>query len=73
MLNTNLYYRPNKAYDNFTNKEDPAEQFAFMQSELEAASKCRKQPSPGCSPTVHIVAHIAPGGLFSELALRSVA
>ncbi|EYC21794.1 hypothetical protein Y032_0018g3534 [Ancylostoma ceylanicum] len=61
MLNTNLYYRPNKAYDNFTNKEDPADQFAFMQSELETASKCRKQPSPGCSQTVHIVAHIAPG------------
>ncbi|KIH56631.1 hypothetical protein ANCDUO_13187 [Ancylostoma duodenale] len=54
-------FRPNKAYANFTNKEDPAEQFAFMQSVLEAASKCRKQPSPGCSPTVHIVAHIAPG------------
>ncbi|KAK6753524.1 hypothetical protein RB195_012862 [Necator americanus] len=61
MLNTNLYYKPNKAYDNFTNKEDPADQFAFMETELKAASKCRKNPSPKCSSTVHIVAHIAPG------------
>ncbi|VDO60488.1 unnamed protein product, partial [Haemonchus placei] len=61
VLNTNLYYNANKAYFNFTNKDDPANQFAFMESELKAAQGCRKQASIGCKPTVHIVAHIAPG------------
>ncbi|CAJ0590385.1 unnamed protein product [Cylicocyclus nassatus] len=61
VLNTNLYYKPNKAYDNFTSKEDPADQFAFMETELLSAFKCRQSASPNCSRTVHIVAHIAPG------------
>nr|CDJ86142.1 Metallophosphoesterase domain containing protein [Haemonchus contortus] len=61
VLNTNLYYNANKAYVNFTNKDDPANQFTFMESELKAAQGCRKQGSAGCKPTVHIVAHIAPG------------
>ncbi|XGW04734.1 hypothetical protein V3C99_015701, partial [Haemonchus contortus] len=74
VLNTNLYYNANKAYVNFTNKDDPANQFAFMESELKAAQGCRKQGSAGCKPTVHIVAHIAPGGkqscLFSMLIIK---
>ncbi|VDM69212.1 unnamed protein product, partial [Strongylus vulgaris] len=52
---------PNQAYENFTNKDDPAGQFAFMESELKTASQCRKTPSSNCTHTVHIVAHIAPG------------
>ncbi|WKY13215.1 hypothetical protein Q1695_004206 [Nippostrongylus brasiliensis] len=61
VLNTNLYYSGNAAYFNFTNKDDPAGQFAFMESELKSAVNCRKAPNAGCSSTVHIVAHIPPG------------
>ncbi|KAK5975748.1 hypothetical protein GCK32_004080, partial [Trichostrongylus colubriformis] len=61
VLNTNLYYNANKAFYNFTDKEDPANQFAFMENELKAARSCRMQGSAECKPTVHIVAHIAPG------------
>lgn len=52
----------NSAFVNFTNKDDPAGQFAFMESEMKSAMLCRKNGTTYCSPTVHIVAHIAPGG-----------
>lgn len=61
VLNTNLYYNINSAFVNFTNKDDPAGQFAFMESEMKSAMLCRKNGTTYCSPTVHIVAHIAPG------------
>uniref|UniRef100_A0A0N5ASH1 Metallophos domain-containing protein n=1 Tax=Syphacia muris TaxID=451379 RepID=A0A0N5ASH1_9BILA len=53
VLNTNLYYQPNKAYDTFANKSDPAGQFKFMFDTLEDAK--------ASNSTVHVVAHIAPG------------
>ncbi|CAI4223429.1 unnamed protein product [Auanema sp. JU1783] len=62
VLNTNLYYNVNEAYANFTNPDDPAEMFAFMESELERATKCPNQINGGtCYSIVHIVAHIPPG------------
>ncbi|VDK27256.1 unnamed protein product [Anisakis simplex] len=53
-LNTNLYYRFNRAIPNFTNPDDPADQFQFMIDTLKDARA--KQLS------VHVIAHIAPGG-----------
>ncbi|PIC27211.1 hypothetical protein B9Z55_019537 [Caenorhabditis nigoni] len=61
VLNTNLYYSANKAYVNFTNKIDPADQFAFLETELENAEKCPNRISENCTSLVHIIAHIAPG------------
>jgi sphingomyelin phosphodiesterase acid-like 3 len=51
VLNTNLYYRFNGAV--MTDKEDPAQQFAFME---EVLGKAQSQQQ-----IVHVVAHIAPG------------
>lgn len=63
MLNTNLYYRFNKAHDQFKDKDDPAGQFKFMVDTLEAAKSAGR--------TVHVISHIAPGGIpttsFSEI------
>ncbi|EFP11024.1 hypothetical protein CRE_30703 [Caenorhabditis remanei] len=61
VLNTNLYYSANKAYVNFTNKADPADQFAFLETELAKAEKCPNRISDNCTSLVHIIAHIAPG------------
>ncbi|CAB3396898.1 unnamed protein product [Caenorhabditis bovis] len=61
VLNTNLYYNVNKAYANFTDKSDPAGQFAFLESELQNAENCRNRVLANCSSTVHIIAHIGPG------------
>ncbi|KAK6053616.1 hypothetical protein COOONC_08878 [Cooperia oncophora] len=36
VLNTNLYYNANKAYDNFTNKDDPAGQFCLYGERTES-------------------------------------
>lgn len=55
VLNTNLYYRFNAAYNSFSNKTDPAGQFQFMIDNLEDAKRNGVR--------VHVVAHIAPGGL----------
>ncbi|PAV86103.1 hypothetical protein WR25_24430 isoform A [Diploscapter pachys] len=57
-LNTNIYYVFDGAYDNFTDKNDPMGQFAFMEKELIAAQSCK---STNCTKTVNILAHIAPG------------
>ncbi|PAV56495.1 hypothetical protein WR25_00206 [Diploscapter pachys] len=57
-LNTNIYYVFDGAYDNFTDKDDPMGQFAFMEKELIAAQSCK---NTNCTQTVNILAHIAPG------------
>ncbi|KAI1697595.1 calcineurin-like phosphoesterase domain-containing protein [Ditylenchus destructor] len=49
MLNTNLYYTSNKF--NFSDKDDPAGQFKFMEDTLKEAK----------GKSVHIIAHIPPG------------
>lgn len=51
VLNTNYYYRSNNV--KFEHPSDPADQFAFMESELKKA-RSKQQP-------VHILAHISPG------------
>uniref|UniRef100_A0AC35FR23 Uncharacterized protein n=1 Tax=Panagrolaimus sp. PS1159 TaxID=55785 RepID=A0AC35FR23_9BILA len=51
MLNTNIYYRFNNA--NFTDANDPGQQFAYMEKILSKAE--------GKGEMVHIVAHIPPG------------
>ncbi|CAD6195385.1 unnamed protein product [Caenorhabditis auriculariae] len=61
VLNTNLYYNANKAYGNFTDKTDPAGQFAFMEAELQAAEQCPNRVTDNCTSQVHIIAHIGPG------------
>ncbi|CAI2354465.1 unnamed protein product [Caenorhabditis sp. 36 PRJEB53466] len=61
VLNTNLYYNANKAYVNFTNKVDPADQFAFLENELINAERCPNRIAENCTSIVHIVAHIGPG------------
>ncbi|MFH4973541.1 hypothetical protein AB6A40_000250 [Gnathostoma spinigerum] len=53
VLNTNLYYKPNKAIPEFINPDDPADQFAFMENILTTAESDGR--------TVHVIAHIAPG------------
>ncbi|KAH7726216.1 Metallophosphoesterase domain containing protein [Aphelenchoides avenae] len=53
MLNTNLYYRFNKAQAQFADKTDPAGQFKFMIDTLEEAKLAGRH--------VHVVSHIAPG------------
>ena len=58
-LNTNLYYRFNKAIPSFHDKDDPAQQFKFMRDNLQQAKDSGE--------FVHIVAHIAPGGNYSHL------
>uniref|UniRef100_A0A914C9U7 Uncharacterized protein n=1 Tax=Acrobeloides nanus TaxID=290746 RepID=A0A914C9U7_9BILA len=50
-LNTNIYYNKNKA--TFTNSNDPADQFQFLEDSLEEA---RNE-----SQIIHIVSHIPPG------------
>ncbi|KHN79430.1 Acid sphingomyelinase-like phosphodiesterase 3b [Toxocara canis] len=52
-LNTNLYYKFNKAIPTFVNPNDPADQFKFMTDTLNAAEAQHQ--------TVHVIAHIAPG------------
>ncbi|VDK54686.1 unnamed protein product [Anisakis simplex] len=52
-LNTNLYYRLNRAIPRFKNPDDPADQFQFMIDTLNDARA--KQLF------VHVIAHIAPG------------
>nr|pir hypothetical protein ZK856.3 - Caenorhabditis elegans [Caenorhabditis elegans] len=54
-------FSANKAYVNFTNKVDPADQFAFLEKELSNAEKCPNRISENCTSIVHIVAHIGPG------------
>lgn len=56
MLNTVLYYRDDNA--TFSNTDDPAGQFAFMEGVLEEAKSKQK--------SVHVIAHIAPGSWFSH-------
>jgi hypothetical protein len=51
-LNTNLYYKTDNA--TFTDKQDPAGQFKFMEDNLREA-KAKGQ-------SVNVVAHIPPGG-----------
>ncbi|VDK18881.1 unnamed protein product [Anisakis simplex] len=58
-LNTNLYYRFNRAIPNFTNPDDPADQFQFMIDTLKDART--KQLS------VHVIAHIAPGDTIKSM------
>ncbi|CAI5450620.1 unnamed protein product [Caenorhabditis angaria] len=61
VLNTNLYYNANKAYANFTDKDDPAGQFAFLENELKNAETCPNRVNTDCTSIVHIIAHIGPG------------
>ncbi|KHN72634.1 Acid sphingomyelinase-like phosphodiesterase 3b [Toxocara canis] len=52
-LNTNLYYKFNRAIPTFANSDDPAEQFNFMQETLNEAQRQQR--------VVHVIAHTAPG------------
>lgn len=62
-LNTNLYYKFNQAIPTFTNPSDPADQFKFMTDTLDAAERQRQ--------TVHVVAHIPPGGNIYFMCARN--